>query len=505
MWRGGPRGPPFFLGMRVQGCSPCVGESMCQVRTSRSSGIWRFSWLALWVLLLAFGTCEAGCDQWTQSDAHGTPLGSFGDPWSAAGAYAAACNNGTGTVSGSACAGTCSVSPSSANCTGFTVISCTFEGFPTVACVLHYTQNGSSLSFNLSPVGVAEASCPACAVAGSYAFVGGSAPPGYACVGGCQYQTPQPSLQINGGSGGAGSAVTYDAYSTGQACGQNAATTPTSPSQEQSAEQCDSSGTVCASGSSPSSGCGEFNGDQVCVNTIKPGTCVSYASGGAACAGSGTSGNTFVSPPVPGTSGTPAAPSGQVVTNTETYNYYSSSSVSGATTPPTVSNPIQSEPNGTQGTGGSGGGSSGSVSVTNTVSVAGSVSVVPNAANGDCGAAGVNCTGTAPSAGSGSTNPGSGGGPETWSGDCTSFQDCLSNFYSSIQSAPLVSGAAGIETAWPSGTCDIGSVTLATLNNQTFNYGTTACEVWTSYIATPLAAILLAVYAVAGVFIVLSA
>lgn len=73
------------------------------------------------------------------------------------------------------------------------------------------------------------------------------------------------------------------------------------------------------------------------------------------------------------------------------------------------------------------------------------------------------------------------------------------------QSAPIVQGATAIEEAWPAGTCDIGSVSLATFGGQSFNFGTQACLVWTNYIEVPLSAILLVVYAVAGVFIILSA
>lgn len=116
----------------------------------------------------------------------------------------------------------------------------------------------------------------------------------------------------------------------------------------------------------------------------------------------------------------------------------------------------------------------------------------PNAANGDCGASGVTC--------STSVTPG-----YNFSGDCASYAACIETFYGAIQSAPIVQGATAIEEAWPAGTCDIGSVSLATFGGQSFNFGTQACLVWTNYIEVPLSAILLVVYAVAGVFIILSA
>lgn len=92
-----------------------------------------------------------------------------------------------------------------------------------------------------------------------------------------------------------------------------------------------------------------------------------------------------------------------------------------------------------------------------------------------------------------------------FSGDCASYAACIETFYGAIQSAPIVQGATAIEEAWPAGTCDIGSVSPATFGGQSFNFGTQACLVWTNYIEVPLSAILLVVYAVAGVFIILSA
>jgi hypothetical protein len=74
---------------------------------------------------------------------------------------------------------------------------------------------------------------------------------------------------------------------------------------------------------------------------------------------------------------------------------------------------------------------------------------------------------------------------------------CFRAFYTAVGQAPIVQGAVAIETAWSAGTCDIGSVTLSTFS-RAFDYGTTACEVWNNYIATPLSAVLLAVWACIG-------
>jgi hypothetical protein len=226
----------------------------------------------------------------------------------------------------------------------------------------------------------------------------------------------------------------------------------------------------------PQANCGTFNGDQVCVNTMQPGTCVQYASGGVACVASAGA-VSLTSPPAPGSSGTPATPTGTVSstsgTTTTTVSYFSSSTVT------TAGGAV------TSGSGGTTGGTSGT-------GQGGTVSVAPNAANGDCGAQGVNC---APSSVA----------TTGFSGDCTDWGMCTENFYTAIASAPIVAGAVAIESAWPSGSCSIGSVSLATFGGRSFDYGTDACNVWNNYISVPLSALLLVVYGIAGVFIVLSA
>lgn len=465
---------------------------MWRSHTSLSFGTWCYSLLALSVLLCASGKSDAAIQQWTVTC--GSICNSVspntwgpGDLQAEVAAMQAALNANGHTGGGICATQTCTYT-----------VTVTQGTWPAYTCTWSGTGN---VSGTVGPLGctvtaTTSAVQQVCSAPGTYAFIGGGAPPGYACVDGCQYQTPQPTTNVYGSGGTSGPGVSYEGYSTGVACDSSAASTPTQASQNQNFGQCDSTGTICASGPQ----CGEFNGDQVCVNSINPGTCVQYSSGGVACAASGASSSGVTSPPGPGTSGTPSTPTAAVESSggsgATTVNYYGPTVVASAGTAPTVGNPINPNPIGSQATGSnttsSGGGGSGTVSVSGTVTVAGTVSVTPNAANGDCGAAGVSC---APSTPTGTS----------FTGDCASFSACLSGFYSSIQSAPLVAGAAAIESAWPSGTCDIGSVTLSTFGGQSFNYGTTACNVWTSYIQGPLSAILLAVYACAGIFIVLSA
>jgi len=449
--------------------------------TSLSFGTSRFLSLVSLALLCVLGTCRAWgdtCGSYTAA-ANGEVFPSY-DPQAAANAAVAH----YGSVNGFT--GCTATSTAGSYGTNYTYrVDCT--GHPNVVSLTSTWVTGA---------------CPACPAAGSDTLYGLDTYDGSGsttCHNGCAYTTPAAALVVKcSATSGACSSTSgvVESQSTGYGCGSTAAygagNPPTFDSTNPTSTQCDASGTVCAENSGGQN-CGSYNGDLVCVGTIAPGTCVSYASGGVACAAS-------TAPPVPnnGTPGTPATPAVTVSANGETVNYYNSTQVTSSTTTTSTTNPVQSQPTGTQGLGGSGGSSGGSSStvavssVAGTVSVAGSVSVVPNAANGDCGASGVSCTGA------GLTGT-------SWSGDCTDFTACLEGFYTGIQSAPIISGAVAIESSWPAGACDLGSVTLASLGNATLNYSTVACQVWNNYMATPLSAIMLVVYAVAGVFLVLSA
>lgn len=309
---------------------------------------------------------------------------------------------------------------------------------------------------------------------------------------------------VTGGSAAAGQTV-YDA----QGCAMQLSTNPVNvigcggqcqvatatytgaqdvsgtPSAGSGSDCMSSGGSTFCSEDQNGKNCGTINGDEVCPASIPPGTCVSYASGGVACT-MAPGANTASSPPAPndGTTGTPATPTAQVSapgsgsnsSSEITTDYYSSSSVAGSSTAVSSSSTGVNVGNGGSGSGSMGSGSGGSA---------------PNAADGDCGATGVSCSGSVP--------------PSGWSGDCSDWDTCFQTFYSAVGQAPIVQGAVAIETAWPAGSCDIGGVTLSTFDNRSFDYGATACQVWNDYIATPLSVILLACWAVVGIFIVLSA
>jgi hypothetical protein len=82
----------------------------------------------------------------------------------------------------------------------------------------------------------------------------------------------------------------------------------------------------------------------------------------------------------------------------------------------------------------------------------------------------------------------------------------IEHFWSAIQASPIVSAAQGIESAWPAGACFAGeTVTLVTIPGHTYDYGSTFCSIWATYAAPALAAVMLAGWALVGIFIVLSA
>ena len=85
---------------------------------------------------------------------------------------------------------------------------------------------------------------------------------------------------------------------------------------------------ICDTQSAAGANCGSYNGDQVCVQSVAPGTCASFRGGAAVCQqAAGTS--AVQSPPAPnnGTAGQPAAPDETVTSSAGTVNYYSSATV----------------------------------------------------------------------------------------------------------------------------------------------------------------------------------
>lgn len=66
-------------------------------------------------------------------------------------------------------------------------------------------------------------------------------------------------------------------------------------------------------------------------------------------------------------------------------------------------------------------------------------------------------------------------------------------------------GVSSIESSWPTGSCDLGTVALATLPGTTLDYTTPFCTFWTAHVESSLSAIMLAGFAVLGVLLILTA
>jgi hypothetical protein len=436
------------------------------------------------LLLLVFWSCGAfaqttgTCAQWKVTTSGGAFVGSFEQSAQQALLDGAAYCNGVPTSSACGNAG-CSVAGST--CTyapGAITWGATFPNVSSASVAGSCSGPcGGTHSWTLAAtLATTTAQCPNCPAAGAGTLYGIDAidASGASCHAGCLYTTPAPSLQIHCSvTSGACSSTSgvVESSSTGSPCGQSQATS-SSPvdSTNPNSSQCDSSGTVCADTSSGKS-CGTFNGDEVCVGTVRTGTCVSYASGGVACAAS-------TAPPVPnnGTPGTPATAAMQVSANGQTVNYYTSTQISTSTTTTTTGNPVQSQPTGTQGLGGGTGGS---------VTVSGSVAVSADPAKGDCGAAGVNCAGDATT-------------PTLPSAD--TIATTTTNYVGALSSVPIVAAVSGISASIPTGTCPTGSFSV---------YGSTytidaQCSLWAS-VSAIVQLVMLAVWALAGVRILMSA
>jgi hypothetical protein len=246
-------------------------------------------------------------------------------------------------------------------------------------------------------------------------------------------------------------------------------------------QDCQSFGSTisCTTQSATGVYCGTYNGDQVCLGAVPAGKCVAFASGGAAC--TVAAGSSAQSPPAPdtgsaGTAATPTASLTQTVSGTTTTtNYYNSTVVA-------ASHNAVSAPGST---GTSTGTTTGTTSTGTTVN--GSVSVVPNAANGDCGASSVGCTadGTVPTL---STQPTAG--------------SSLNTYFAALSSVPIVAAFSGIGSAWSgiSASCPTWSLSMFS-HTYTIDAHCSMIE----GMGSALAAIMLAIYTLIGFRIVMSA
>lgn len=293
---------------------------------------------------------------------------------------------------------------------------------------------------------------------------------GTVCYQGCAFSVA-PSMIVT--PSGVTSSLIAKATAVGNCTGSERTATP---------GQCVSAGGVsaCTEKGAKAGNCGTVNGDEVCVDAVQPGQCQSFASGGAMCVTD--SSHPITTPPAPnnGTPGstTPATPTasfeGKVGSTVETANYYNSTVVTQST------KPVVTQPGGTN-TGNGG-----------TIATGGSSLSQPNAASGDCGASGVNCTST---------------------GDATlpslptepTVQSSIQAELNAIQASRLVSSVTGVQTALSAGG---GSCTNPSYNLNIMGKAVSGTMDWCSTwdLAAPIIGIvMLAVWCLVGVRIIMSA
>lgn len=311
-------------------------------------------------------------------------------------------------------------------------------------CTLTVGQSYGSVLNRTNPSG-----CPDCEEAGKEAFIGGGAASasGTTCVQGCLYNTPAPSLKIY--ASGAASPTIYKAYSMGTACAA-------SDGYEQGASRtdCDATGTICRNADATGKNCGTYNGDRVCVSAVPANTCVEFASGGVACMAASSGGT--ATPPDNGTAGMPATPTMKVSENGKTVNYYNSTVVNSSTVTVSTGNPQGGDPltNGGSGSGGEGGS-------------------LDDLEGGELGTVG-------------------------------DYGESASGFYASIEGAPIVAAVSAIAGSIGTASCPSWSTTVdAGFTSFDVDFSI-VCTLWDD-IAGVIGAVMLCVWALAGIKILMSA
>lgn len=300
------------------------------------------------------------------------------------------------------------------------------------------------------------------------------------CYNGCEYLNGNSTVQvITAKNRIAGSALpsgiacglpgsnASDAVATNNNCVNNAGTT------------------ACAVGASNTavvqpSGAGTFS--VVAPNfPTTPQTCIQYADGGAACNG-GTTGS-VATPPGPSTSAsatTAAVPTAQVVqssVSSNVVNYYSAATVAASKGAVLGNSSSTGTPQGsTLGTG-SGSGSSGTGP--------GDCMLVPGEAGADDPSG---CNGTTPSLTRADT-----------------VQSNIQDFYTGLQSAPIVSSLSAVASGFPSaGSCPTANITLVVFGSHTYDLMSAACSIWAGSAAT-VSSIFNVIWCLMGIMIVMSA
>jgi len=258
--------------------------------------------------------------------------------------------------------------------------------------------------------------------------------------------------------GGVEYAGTYE--NTGVTCG----TEPDAEGLEQGEVCIDYGGFEYCTNPTGSGQCGYVNDQYLCLKSIADGGCKVFGDGSRVCEESAGV------PPVPdsGTPGDPATPDATVVADIAgsgdtTYNYYSSSTVTNSSRDPgddgtpQDGTPTGSDPN-------------------------------SSAADGDCGADGVDCT-----------EDGSAETPEL--GETDDAEGIFQSFVDAVQGAPLYQAMTTWNESFPTGTCPTAQFDAF---GETYDFMAVPCDIWEGGLGETLGLIFLAGWVILGFWIVLS-
>lgn len=312
-------------------------------------------------------------------------------------------------------------------------------------------------------------------VGGGVGYIAGG---GY-CVNGCEYTNGNFAVTFGGGT----QRLAGKAVPTGVACGvSGTVTTAQAPATNQTC-QIKSGATTCIdSVDNIASQQNVPNGTFSVISLNVPstsGTCAGYADGGVAC-NAGTSA-TMQTPPGPSTATDTAAPATPTVvvsdpTTGHNVMYYNPTVANASKGPVGAVVGASGNPLGTTTATGTGGGTSGTG---------------PSAANGDCAASSVNCAGdsTLPSLARSDT-----------------IQSDVQAYWDSVAASPIVVAFSSISGSWPTASCPTVPFTLTVFKgSHDFDAMAPVCTVWGGTVAPTLSLVFLALWAVAGIRVILSA
>lgn len=411
--------------------------------------------LALWLFVLPLAAhSQSTCYEWRQNPAH---------PWHPSAAAASQyrvdlCNSGDPVLASCSSGASCGP-PHTCTTTGYSLTVSTFPSYSVVftvertdgatSAVTTHNSTGQTVTGRVNPVGCPE--CPAAGAPKNFRSVMGDVGSSSCDRNGCEYRIEATGvLDLTTGTRSPSRGT-----STGRACSASTGESDL-PSVEDG--DCDrvNGALVCLD---TDTRCSSVDGDIVCPDEVPDEACVGFSSGGVACDSAADT------PPAPdnGTPGTPATPVVQVVTNTSTVNYYSSTTVNGASSPPTTGPPR----------------------------------------GGDAGGSDADGEGDGEGEGEGNGCPDddcSGVGPVLDTEVCE-FGECAQEFLSRVQGSPLLSSVSSAGSSVPTGSCPSINISMF---GETMSLSQPMCDLWTD-ISSILSALMLIVYAWMGTRIVLSA